>query len=257
MSDGDTETDDKTDCCTNTFATRYFKVTQECTNLVAQPKQNQTRSAHLEECNSNSTHCTFIPSSIMHMRGQNEIGTTKGALSERYSYEQKTLKAYTMDGNVDETVQDSIQVKEFFSNRNRRKHRKFTQFTSRLPLTHQLREYCTADNGVGKKDQKYTTLTSFDKNIPSNMEEVHRRNFGDAKIAWGKYGGYIEDLEANGARTDKIIDIIGRENERIFCVLANIDFLSVYTAHLLVMFISLHNCTTFYPCMKFKGKFIV
>ncbi|CAG2217909.1 unnamed protein product [Mytilus edulis] len=65
-------------------------------NLVAQPKQNQTRPVHLEECNSNSTHCTFIPSSIMHMRGQNEIGTTKGALSERYSYEQKTLKAYTM-----------------------------------------------------------------------------------------------------------------------------------------------------------------
>lgn len=65
-------------------------------NLVAQPKQNQTRPVHLEECNSNSTHCTFIPSSMMYMRGQNEIGTTKGALSERYSYEQRTLKAYTM-----------------------------------------------------------------------------------------------------------------------------------------------------------------
>ncbi|XP_052061237.1 uncharacterized protein LOC127701415 [Mytilus californianus] len=49
-------------------------------------------------------------------------------------------------------------------------------------------------------------------------------NFGDGKVAWGKYGGYIADIDANGAKTEKIIDIIGTENERIFCVLGKHRF---------------------------------
>ncbi|XP_063441038.1 uncharacterized protein LOC134721765 [Mytilus trossulus] len=49
-------------------------------------------------------------------------------------------------------------------------------------------------------------------------------DFGDGKIAWGKYGGYIADLGATGVGTEEIIDIIGTENERIFCVLGKHRF---------------------------------
>ncbi|CAG2217910.1 unnamed protein product [Mytilus edulis] len=192
------------------------------------------------------------------------------------------------DGNVDETVQDSIQVKGIFPTgieesteihtiHDRLPHQSpsikvnivqptmeqeerseicttLTSFDkSRAPNSHPfkvnfriplaggtsahivLKNTCSVDGFLLMiyvlLEENLTIRTQFEHS-EHDLHKIYHQiwkkftegNFGDAKIAWGKYGGYIEDLEANGARTDKIIDIIGRENERIFCVLAKHRF---------------------------------
>ncbi|XP_076112640.1 uncharacterized protein LOC143080601 [Mytilus galloprovincialis] len=254
-------------------------------------KRHKDQSSRLHKVNNNKGNACHVNSKInTNISNENQYFMSFGCANEDV-YDtcifEEDLCLYE-DGNVDETVQDSIQVKGIFPTgieesteihtiHDRLPHQSpsirvhivqptmeqeerseicttLTSFDkSRAPNSHPfkvnfriplaggtsshivLKNTCSVDGFLLMiyvlLEENLTIRTQFEHS-EHDLHKIYHQiwkkftegNFGDGKIAWGKYGGYIEDLEANGARTDKIIDIIGRENERIFCVLAKHRF---------------------------------